>query len=233
MSNKIKIIGVSGFARSGKDTFVKIASNILNYNGYTTQKFAFADGLKNDLDSWLKDKYGISSWTDNDEEKKLIRPFMVAHGCGKRIQTQGQYWIDKVELQIKNFSKSVKSNHVFFISDVRFPNEASWIHTCDNSWLVHLKKYNYHYSDSSIFVDGKSRNDLPIKIFDVAPNDEEAKNDPLVESKADFNLELKNVIEDGKQHNNIISVESLTDNTYLIEEIKKCLTHCPFLNIKT
>ena len=88
--NDIKLIGVGGYARAGKDMFVKIASKILSDNGYKTKKFAFADELKHDLDPWLCEKYGISAWTTNDAEKALIRPILVAHGCAKRNQTQGK-----------------------------------------------------------------------------------------------------------------------------------------------
>ena len=215
-------------ALQGKDTFVKVARKILTENGYTSDKFAFADAVKDDLDRWLIDNYSISAWTENDEEKKIIRPFLVAHGCGKRIQTQGKYWIDKIDNKIQSFidltpyPQNNISNHVIFISDCRFPNEADWIHNKWNGWLVHLKKYSLvpiidHYE----------------KCFDVAPNDEEAKNDPICEKNADFRLELENVIEREHRVNGIkITTDDLIDNTYLNEEIKLCLTKCPFLTIK-
>lgn len=234
MINKTLVIGVGGYARSGKDTFVNVASKILNQNGYNTQVCSFAAALKDDLDGWLKEKYGISAWTTDDEEKKLIRPFLVAHGCGKRIQTQGKYWVDKVNAQIENSPSYVKSdsNHVIFISDVRFENEAKWLHNNWNGWLVHIKKYREYFSESPIVVDGVARNDLPIRAYDSAPNDEEFKQDPLVVALADYKLELENVIEREKRNGNIITPESLTDNSYLIEEITKCLSKCPFLNIQ-
>jgi len=228
MTNDIttKVIGVAGFARSGKDTFVKVATNILLNNGYSVTKLAFADDLKNDIDDWLKDKYGISAWTNNLEEKNLIRPFLVAHGCGKRTQTQGKYWVDKINRRIELSIQSPIKNHVFFVSDVRFPNEAKWVHESWNGWLVHLKKYIL--SDLHAF-DGSSY--FGTKLYDFAPNEEEAKNDPLVEGQADFKLELENVIEKEKRNGNIITVDSLVDSSYLIDEITKCLHHCPFLTL--
>ena len=228
------VIGVAGYARSGKDTFVKIASKILKQNGYTTSVLSFARGLKDDLDPWLKDKYGISAWTEDTAEKQLIRPFLVAHGCGKRIQTEGKYWIDKVDEMIR-FTNSHEykdgNNHVYFVSDVRFPNEEKWLHKKWKGWLVHLRKYNVHFSESPIFVDGISRNDLPIKTYDSAPNEEEAKNDPLVMAKADFKLELEEVITREKAKGNIITVDDLTDDIYLNKEIRACLMNCPFLKL--
>ncbi len=238
LNDKPIVIGVSGMARAGKDTFVKIARKILKENGYTSDKLAFADALKSDIDEWLIEKYGISAWTDNTEEKNIIRSFLVAHGCGKRIQTQGKYWIDKIDDKIRSFIYSASypqntiSKHVIFISDCRFPNEVDWVHNKWNGWLIHLKKYSF-----ATYIQGcemtKDAVNTEIKIYDRAPNDEEAKNDPICEKNADYRLELENVIEREQRVNGIkITADSLVDNTYLNEEIKLCLTKCPFLTIK-
>jgi len=250
----VNVIGVAGFARSGKDTFVTIARKILKDNGYTSQQFSFARGLKEDLDPWLLEKYGISAWTTDDAEKALIRPFMVAHGCGKRIQTEGKYWIDKVDdmitFNIGGYPHSGvdPSKHIFFISDVRFSNEEKWLHEKWKGWLVHLKKYNMvDYVDYEFDyelhpeLEGTEHPDQYFpedfieikkvkKEYDKAPNDEEAKNDPLVLAKADFKLELESVIEREKRAGNIITPESIVDNSYLRDEVSACLRLCPFLN---
>ena len=180
------IIGVGGFARSGKDTFVGIAKKILAKNGYSSQKVSFADSLKRDLEAWLLEKYGISVWTSNDEEKALIRPFLVAHGCGKRIQTQGKYWVDKVDEQIR-FTNSHEyrdsTNHVYFVSDVRFRNEANWLHEKWAGELIHLKRWS-----TKEVRDGYGDN-VFAKVFDAAPNEEEKLQDPLVVEVADQNVE--------------------------------------------
>lgn len=213
----IKLIGVGGFARSGKDLFVKIASKILKEQGYSSKKLAFADALKNDLDSWLLEKYGISAWTVNDDEKKLIRPLMVAHGCCKRTQTNGKYWVEKIDLQIINLINQCDDKTVFFVSDVRFENEAEWIHSW-GGWVVHLKKYDCIKDFMS----------FPEYVYSPAPNEEEEKNDPLLQKKCDFFLELENVSSNKKLTDN-----ELLDNVYLNNEIGKCLTKCPFLTIPT
>ena len=45
----MKIIGVSGFARSGKDLFTTVAQKLLIEQGLKTEKYALAYELKNDL----------------------------------------------------------------------------------------------------------------------------------------------------------------------------------------
>ena len=225
MTNKPIVIGVGGFARSGKDTFVKIAKKILKENGYNPIKLAFADAVKEDMDAFLKENYNISAWTDDTEDKKIIRPFLVAHGCGKRLQTDGKYWIDKVNEEIER----IHCEDVVFVSDCRFPNEVDWIHEKLGGWFVHVKKY----SEIPLSSAGGQQGDGTFKKFDDAPNDEEAKNDPLCEQKADYKLEMENAIEREQRLKGIkITVDSLVDNTYLNEEIKLCLSKCPFLTLR-
>jgi len=224
MTNKPIVIGVGGFARSGKDTFVKIAKKILKENGYSSIKLAFADELKEEIDPFLKECYGISAWTDVTEEKNLIRPLLVAHGCQKRIQTNGTYWIDKINGEID----LIHCEDVVFVSDCRFPNEVDWVHNKWGGWFVHVKKYSIEkrYDDE----DGKV---VDCPIFDKAPNDEEAKNDPICEQKADFRLEMENAIEREQRLKGIkITPDSLIGNTYLNEEIRLCLSKCPFLTLR-
>lgn len=238
MNNPI-IIGVGGYARSGKDTFVKVATKILKENGYSCEKLAFADALKNEIGLFIRQYYGIDVWTDINEEKSLIRPLLVAHGCGKRIQTEGKYWVNKIDREIlqicmNSVAFNTPSNlkkHVVFISDCRFPNEVDWVHDKWNGWFVHLKKYTH-----SAICDGVPpfvRELKLIRVFDDAPNEEESKNDPICQENADYRLELENVIQREQRINGIkINSDSVLDNTYLNEEIKLCLTKCPFLNIK-
>jgi len=240
MNNDTKpiIIAVGGFARSGKDTFVKIAKKILKENGYSSIKLAFADALKEEIDPFLQENYGISSWTDNAEEKKIIRPFMVAHGCGKRAISNGTYWVNKIDEAIETIHFT---EDVIFISDCRFPNEVDWVHDKWGGWFVHLKKYSVKLKEPSDEFKKIFPNILPdwnpnqiIRVFDSAPNEEEAVQDPICEQKADYRLELENAIEREKRMTgNEITPESLIDNTYLNEEIRLCLLKCPLLSLTT
>lgn len=70
----MKIIGVSGFARSGKDLFTAVAQKLLTEQGLKTEKYALAYELKNDLKDLIKSKVGIDVFTENTNEKNIIRP---------------------------------------------------------------------------------------------------------------------------------------------------------------
>ena len=186
----MNVIGISGFARCGKDTFVGIATNILTKNNYRPMRVAFADVLKDDIDPWLKDKYGISAWTEDPEEKKIIRPFLVAHGCGKRMQTQGQHWIDLVDQKLTSVVQDCleggesSDRIVALVSDVRFPNEATWVRNDWGGELIHLKRYvisDLHSLSGECY--------LGQRLYDPAPNEEESVQDPLVFAMSDYRVE--------------------------------------------
>ena len=241
------VIGVGGLARSGKDTFVKIAKKILKEHGYSSIKLAFADPLKEEIDPFLKQHYNISAWTDDDSEKKIIRRFLVAHGDGKRLNGDGNYWINKINDAIEGIHFN---EDVIFVSDCRFPKEVDWIHQKWNGWIVHVSKYmmvddvEYKFDyEAHPELDGVEHPDqyfpedfveekIVKKVYDKAPNEEEAHNDPICRQKADYRLEMENAIErELRLTGNKITVESLVDNVYLNGEIQKCLKQCPLLTL--
>ncbi len=154
------IIGISGFARSGKDTFGLSLQRILKTYSIESEINAFANVLKNDIDQFLIEKFNISAFTKKENEKSLIRPILVAYGESKRKQDPN-YWID----QIKEKSK----NKLTIVTDVRYENEAKWI--IDNGgFLIHLSRQKNNGS------------------YIEAPNEQEAENNPKVANLACFKM---------------------------------------------
>lgn len=228
-SNKPIIIGCGGYARSGKDTFVKVAKKVLKDNGYTCVKLAFADSLKEEIDPFLREHYNISAWTDDTEDKNIIRPYLIAHGCGKRKISDGNYWIDQIDKAIETIHFTTD---VIFISDCRFPNEVDWLHNKWGGWFVHIKRYSVKSGIQNDSFTGKEIGYREWKQYDESPNEEEEINDPLCEEKSDYNLELENVIEKTFRETGIkIKADSLVDNSYLLNEVTKCLSKHPSLTI--
>ena len=117
---KYKVVGLCGFARSGKDTFFSIASEILDSQNKNNNRIAFADSLKEDLDPFIKEHLGFSAFTENSKEKELIRPLMVCFGADIMRKIDENYWVRKL-------SSKLKINSINFITDVRYPNEIEWI----------------------------------------------------------------------------------------------------------
>ena len=118
------IIGLCGHARSGKDTFCELAKSFLSKKKVGAARAAFADQLKRDLDSLCRNKVGCSAFTDDPEEKKLIRPLLVAYGTDVIRKIDENWWIDKLEV---NLSLYQEYGLIPIVTDVRYPNELEWV----------------------------------------------------------------------------------------------------------
>lgn len=121
-----RLISISGFARSGKDTLAEA----INQTVGECKKLSFAYQLKVDLNNLLKSSFGISAFTEDDKEKKIVRPILMAYGQAAR-QIDPNFWIKKVAKSIneyKNytFAEISAANTYVTISDQRFANEYLW-----------------------------------------------------------------------------------------------------------
>lgn len=132
----MKLIGICGLARCGKDTFFEISKSILREKGSEAKKFAFADSLKLECDELLGRYTNISSFTEKDEEKKMIRPLLVAYGTNIRRKLNENCWIEKIEEEVL---ENLNLGKVVFITDVRFENEIDWIHRMGGK-TVHITR---------------------------------------------------------------------------------------------
>jgi len=157
------IVGLCGLARSGKDSFFNFAEKFY-FNEKSNIRLAFADELKKETDNFLISSFGISAFSDDIEDKKIIRPILVAYGMQKRAVSNGLYWINKIEEEISRF----KDEYNHFITDVRFPNEVSKIKDL-GGFCIHIER------------DGNK-----------PPNKEEEENDPIVKKMCDYHFNWKN-----------------------------------------
>jgi len=119
-----KLIGISGYARSGKDTFYQRSAEILSKNEKQSVRLAFADALKQELDDLLVTHLGISAFTEEDKEKELIRPLLVTYGTELRRKLNPNCWIESIQDDVIGY---LDDGNYVFITDVRFENEAQWI----------------------------------------------------------------------------------------------------------
>ena len=132
---EIKVLGIAGVAKVGKDTFCADVLSFLSQQGIKCKRLAFADALKNDLQDFLLAKTGVNVYTDDPDSKELIRPLMVEYGKLMRDITKGKYWVGKVKSEVE---ENLKNNTISVISDVRYPNEAQWINSLEGGITVHL-----------------------------------------------------------------------------------------------
>ena len=131
-----KFIGVSGYARSGKDTFYERCKLILEKEGYKVCRFGFADALKQECDEFLSKHTGISAFTENEEEKEMIRPLLVTWGTHIRRKLDANCWIKKIQGDVV---QKLREGYYVFVTDVRFKNEAEWV-KINSGMLVNITR---------------------------------------------------------------------------------------------
>lgn len=153
------MIGIGGLARSGKDTLAKNLAEVIHNDWKCEVKiFSFAKELKSQMDDFLKKHYGISAFTEDTEEKKVIRDLLVCHGETMKKFYTNTIWADLV-------IDSIESDPTKFfpiISDVRFNFEAKIVQDHYGK-IIHISK-----------------------IGNTPPNEIEALNDPKVAENSDI-----------------------------------------------
>jgi hypothetical protein len=167
-----RMIGLSAFAKSGKDTVCTLMKRGLMEidESYRPVKFPFAASLKKKIDPFLSKEIGISAFTQNKGEKDVIRPFLVLFGETARSLDE-DYWANNVKEQILGFDQIYNKDGVKLfpvITDVRYENEARMIQSLGGK-ILHIEREG---------VD--------------APNASEEKNDPIVKRMADITLKWPN-----------------------------------------
>lgn len=166
------LVGLTGLARSGKDL---LCSKLMGRGNVL--RLAFADELKNDVREFLISRYGIDILNCTADEKEVVRPILVAHGCAMRKISNGEHWIKQIHSKAVDYALQ----SLAVVTDVRFPNELAWIRKLGGT-LVHVRRYNV--------VNGE-------RWYLSPPNAEEAEHDPRMRELADFKLEWPTCDKDG------------------------------------
>lgn len=163
----INLLSLSGRARVGKGTFVSLLDEALlqrRPSRHVTE-VAFAQILKEELDPFLRERYGISAFTTDDAEKRVIRPHLVARGAGARA-IDPNHWIKLAEPAVK---RALDRDDVVVVSDSRYRNECDWIHSLGGK-VIYIERIQ---ADGSL----------------VPPaNDEEAANDDAARAVSDLTI---------------------------------------------
>ncbi|CAB4123624.1 hypothetical protein UFOVP46_60 [uncultured Caudovirales phage] len=150
------IIGLSGFARSGKDT---VANYLVSNYGFT--KVSFADPMREalyrlDPKIEIADMHGVSlavavdglGWEQLKEESPDVRPLMQRMGTEVGRNMFGQnFWVEQA-------MKLVAQHENVVLADVRFKNEADAILESDGVlWRVSrpgFEAVNAHISERDL-----------------------------------------------------------------------------------
>jgi hypothetical protein len=151
------IIGLSGYAQSGKDT---IANHLVEHHGFT--RLAFADPIREALYAlnpsvtdipelqgvslqWIVDKMGWDfAKVDSPQVRRLLQRFGTE--VGRELWGEN-FWVDKAMATAAKYDKVV-------IADVRYPNEYEAIKSANGKmWRVikpGTEAVNKHESETAL-----------------------------------------------------------------------------------
>lgn len=111
----MKLIGLSGRKRSGKDTVCDIIKRLLPDT--SVERIAFADALKEEVSRVL----GVTI-DEIEADKARFRGMLQWWGTEWRRHQDIEYWIKQARLKI-----NASTADVVVVTDVRFQNEADLI----------------------------------------------------------------------------------------------------------
>ena len=136
------VIGLSGVAGSGKDTFFEMLAERM-----ACKRVSLGDALKEEVYDWTLKHYQINSLKCSRQDKEKIRPFLVFHGGRKRAQTSGRYWIDLTDKRIARNAL----DYTTVITDIRYDDyendELDWLRNELGGTLVHISQWQWFTDD--------------------------------------------------------------------------------------
>lgn len=146
------IIGLTGYAQSGKDS---VANILVEVYGFT--RVAFADPIRDllyETNPMLKEGYRVQGlvdvygWDRVKVDYPEARDLLQRLGVGARKTFGDTFWIEQA-------LKKVNNDGNFVIADVRFPNEAVAIRNHDGAQVWRVKRngvlpVNQHVSETAM-----------------------------------------------------------------------------------
>jgi len=148
----IKIISIGSKSRVGKDSLAKSLFTLVSRDGYNVRIYSLANALKQDCADFLEKNFGYNVWTDDTEQKKKFRDFLVLYGKMHRENSGGTYWTKKVENQILRDAGVINQDctlpYVAIIPDIRYADprflndEVSWVQKEMNGVLIDVNRTN-------------------------------------------------------------------------------------------
>lgn len=122
----MKIIGITGKAKSGKDEMV--VQYFKRPDHPLAQKYAFADELKHSAAAFFGEPIGKFYENKDDISEQWgisYREMLQKLGTDfARNMIHEDFWVQMLDTKIKGIPSAIQ---LVFITDVRFDNEAEWI----------------------------------------------------------------------------------------------------------
>ena len=106
------IIGISGAARSGKNLFASLLqAKLLKTKNQKSEIIAIAASLKEEVRDFLLQNFNLDSFSESTEDKNKFRDLLVWYANLKRNNSDGQYWIEKINNKVERKANSSAYDH--------------------------------------------------------------------------------------------------------------------------
>lgn len=172
----MKLIGICGYAQSGKDTLCNGMIRVLDKNKIKAIRVSIADIIRDRISDFIKKEFDIDVCNTTPFQKNKIRPLLVEYGLIRRKESEGKFFTEILDKKIKKFKGKYD---VVIITDIRYAeyeeDELFWLKSKHNGKLVHIDRIVDHDQNNS-------------PMFLTPPNEQEEKNIPLLKEKADYKL---------------------------------------------
>ena len=165
---KLKVIGITGFKQTGKSTFARYLHDIINADPvvipetgnhkWSAERYAFAKPLKEIChilfggteDNWYGDfkTVPLSQWAEvqlpvQPTPRKLLQ--FVGTELFRHHVNQ-DFWLHVAHRYIADIVEETSAN-VVIIDDIRFDNEASFLHMHYDTCIVRLERHDANYKN--------------------------------------------------------------------------------------
>lgn len=132
--NRMLVIGLTGRARSGKDTFGRMLATACRERGLRVVRRAYAWALKWEV------AHAVGTRPEVVEDRKdLFRPMLQWWGTEFRRGQHADYWIERLNRRLQ--TDAAQGMDVAIITDLRFKNEAESLRKDWGAlvWRVHRR----------------------------------------------------------------------------------------------
>lgn len=134
-----KIIGITGYANTGKDTLTQMIIETVEKRGFLAKRFSIGDIIKQNLRP-VFEPFGIDPLTCSREDKEKIRDILVHYGIFARNQSNGRCFIDQIQTDILKDPCDIA-----IVSDIRFceyeHDELPWLLEEMGGILFNVQRY--------------------------------------------------------------------------------------------
>jgi len=173
--DKIIYIAIGGKARTGKDTLAKALVKSINNLAPNLKVgiHSLAEPIREELYDQISSYLDINIFKMTDDEKAIVRPFMVGWGETMRKSSGGKYFVEQLENKLVD-----EDIDVVIVPDLRYKeydfDELDYFKSKNKHLIIHMSCYK--------MVNNK-------RVYNKAPNKQERMNDPKIKNAADVKVD--------------------------------------------